>query len=199
TATLYTIARDVKIQVEFNPAKVASYRLIGYENRLLKRKDFADDKKDAGEIGAGHTVTALYEIVPVAGGGDAGSEGDDPLMADDLKYVETKIRPDAVSTDEVLTVRVRYKKPNGETSKLITTVITGEPAAMAASSNNLRFSAAVAMYAIILRESEHGGGMSLEDVGVLAKGAMGDDQHMYRAEFIRQVERTGLIIGLASK
>ncbi len=196
TATLYTIAKDVKIQVEFNPAKVASYRLIGYENRLLKRKDFADDKKDAGEIGAGHTVTALYEIVPADGG--AGSE-DDPLMADDLKYVETKIRPDAVNTDEVLTVRVRYKKPNGDTSKLITTVITGEPVAMAASSNNLRFSAAVAMYAIILMESEHGDGMSMEDVGVLAKGAMGDDQHMYRAEFIRQVERTGLIIELADK
>ncbi len=199
TATLYTIAKDVKIQVEFNPAKVASYRLIGYENRLLKRKDFADDKKDAGEIGAGHTVTALYEIVPAAGGTDAGSEEDDPLMADDLKYVETRVRPDAVNTDEVLTVRVRYKKPDGDTSKLITTVITGEPAAAAASSDNLRFSAAVAMYAIILRESEHGGGMSLEDVGVLAKGARGDDKHMYRAEFIRQVELTGLIIGLASK
>ena len=122
-----------------------------------------------------------------------------PLLEEDLKYIETKVRPEAMNTDEVLTVRVRYKEPDGDTSKLITTVITGEPVAVNASSNNLRFSAAVAMYAMILRESEHKGSMCLEDVSFLAKGAMGDDPHMYRAEFIRQVERTSLIIGLASK
>ena len=209
TSTLYTIAKDVKIQVEFNPAKVASYRLIGYENRLLKKEDFADDKKDAGEIGAGHTVTALYEIVPV--GSTAGrsgvdsSVGDDsggtmgPLLEEDLKYIETKVRPEAMNTDEVLTVRVRYKEPDGDTSKLITTVITGEPVAVNSSSDDIRFSAAVAMYAMILRESVYTGDIQLENIHVLAKDAIGDDEHMYRAEFIRQVERTSLIIGLASK
>ena len=122
-----------------------------------------------------------------------------PLLEDDLKYIETKVRPEAIKTDEVLTVRVRYKEPDGDTSKLITTVITGEPVAATVSSDNLRFSAAVAMYAMILRESAYTGDIQLENVRVLAKGAMGDDPHMYRAEFIRQVERTSLIIGLASK
>ena len=198
TSTLYTIAKDVKIQVEFNPLKVASYRLIGYENRLLNKEDFADDKKDAGEIGAGHSVTALYEIVPV-GAGDDVLEDVSSFVNDKLKYIDTKLSTEAMKSNEVVTVHVRYKEPDGDTSKLITTVVVDEPVAVDASSDDLRFSAAVAMYAMILRESVHTGDIQLDNVHDLAKGAMGDDPHMYRAEFIRQVERTSLIIGLASK
>ncbi len=197
TSTLYTIAKDVKIQVEFNPMKVASYRLIGYENRMLNKEDFEDDKKDAGEIGAGHSVTALYEIVPVGTGDDVLE--DDFFDIDDLKYQETKLSAEAMKSNEVVTVHVRYKEPDGDKSKLITTVVVDEPVTVNASSDDLRFSAAVAMYAMILRESVHVGGIQLDNVHDLAKGARGDDEHMYRAEFIRQVERTKLIIDLASK
>jgi Ca-activated chloride channel family protein len=192
TATLYTIAKDVKIQVEFNPAKVASYRLIGYENRLLKKEDFDDDKKDAGEIGAGHTVTALYEIDPV------GAKEDIPGKYE-LKYQETKIKNEAGRTDEILTVKIRYKDPDGDTSKLISTVLKGDPLGLERASENFRFSAAVAMFAMILRDSEHMGDSSLEGVRELAKSALGDDPFTYRAEFIQIVERTKLISSLASR
>ncbi len=192
TATLYTIAKDVKIQVEFNPAKVASYRLIGYENRLLKKEDFDDDKKDAGEIGAGHTVTALYEIVPAGGTGEV-SEGFE------LAYQETKIKKEAAKTDEILTVKIRYKDPDGDTSKLIQTALKGDPLDPEKSSDNFRFSAAVAMFAMILRDSEHRGDSSLEGVLELAKSSMGDDPFTYRSEFIQIVERTRLIYSLTSR
>ena len=192
TATLYTIAKDVKIQVEFNPAKVASYRLIGYENRLLKKEDFNDDKKDAGEIGAGHTVTALYEIVPAG-------EKEEAAGGYELTYQETKIKNEALETDEILTVKIRYKDPDGDTSKLIRTVLEGDPLALERSSDNFRFSAAVAMFALILRDSEYLGDSSLEDVTALAKSSMGDDPFTYRAEFLRIVEKTKLILGLTSR
>jgi Ca-activated chloride channel family protein len=186
--------------------KVASYRLIGYENRMLKKEDFADDKKDAGEIGAGHTVTALYEIVPVyydeefdAADAEAAAEAvAERFKPDDLKYVETKLSDKAFG-DEIVTVHVRYKEPDGETSKLITTVIDGEPVELEEASKDLRFASAVAMYAMILRKSEHMGGVTLEEVKKLAKKSRGDDENGYRAEFIRQVELTELVIGLASK
>ena len=190
TATLYTIAKDVKIQVEFNPAKVSSYRLVGYENRLLKKEDFDDDKKDAGEIGAGHTVTALYEIVP------AGKKADTPEI-EELKYLETKVKSEAWSTDEILTVRIRYKEPDGDTSKLITTALRDDPLALDRSSESFRFAAAVAMYALILRDSRYKGDASLKDVSALAKSALGDDPYTYRAEFLRIVERTKILTGLA--
>ncbi len=190
TATLYTIAKDVKIQVEFNPAKVSSYRLIGYENRLLKKEDFADDKKDAGEIGAGHTVTALYEIVP------AGEKANTPEI-EELKYLETKVKSVAWNTDEILTVRIRYKEPDGDTSKLISTVLSDGPIALDRSSENFRFAAAVAMYAMILRDSQYKGDASLKQVSALAKSALGDDLYTYRAEFLRIVERTKILAGLA--
>jgi Ca-activated chloride channel family protein len=115
--TLFTVAKDVKIQVEFNPAKVKAYRLIGYENRMLENKDFNDDKKDAGEIGAGHTVTALYEIVP------AGSKEEFP-GTDALKYQQVKVAP----SDELLTVKLRYKEPDGDTSKLLTKILRPQDA-----------------------------------------------------------------------
>ena len=190
TATLYAIAKDVKIQVEFNPAKVASYRLIGYENRLLKKEDFNDDKKDAGEIGAGHTVTALYEIIPAKEKGEASS-------AYELKYQKTTIKGEARDTDEILTVSIRYKDPDGDTSKLVSTLLRGESLELKRTSDNFRFSAAVAMFAMILRDSEFKGDSSLEGVRKLARSALGDDPFTYRAEFLQIVERTKLAYSLA--
>lgn len=178
--------------MEFNPAKVASYRLIGYENRLLEKEDFDDDRKDAGEIGAVHTVTALYEIVPAGGNGEAPG-------GYELTYQETKIKEEAVETDEILAVNILYKDPDGDTSKLMRTALKGDPIALKRSSSNFRFSAAVAMFALMLRDSEYRGNSSLEAVTALAKSSMGDDPFTYRAEFIRIVERTKLIFGLTSR
>jgi Ca-activated chloride channel family protein len=178
--------------VEFNPARVASYRLIGYENRLLKKEDFDDDLKDAGEIGAGHTVTALYEIVPANEKGKAATEYE-------LTYQETRIKSEALKSDEILSVKIRYKEPDEDTSKLIRTVMKGDPIEWEASSDNFRLSAAVAMFALLLRNSEYRGDANLEDVTALAKSSMGDDPFTYRAEFIRIVERTKLILGLTSR
>lgn len=142
--TLFTIAKDVKIQVEFNPAKVKAYRLIGYENRLLNKEDFADDTKDAGELGSGHTVTALYEIIPY------GSKEEIPGV-DELKYQETKISPEAFKSKELMTVKLRYKAPDGDTSQLITQPLLESNTSVAKASENFRFSAAVAAFGMILR------------------------------------------------
>ncbi|MBC8042537.1 MAG: VWA domain-containing protein [Rhizobacter sp.] len=176
--TLFTIAKDVKIQVEFNPAKVQDYRLVGYENRMLKKEDFNDDKKDAGEIGSGHSVTALYEIVPV--GAEAKSKPVDPL-----KY---QAKQQASETDEMMTVKFRYKDPKGSTSKLITKVLKDESRALLQTSENFRFSAAVAEFSHILRDSKFKGEATYAEVLALAKGAKGRDDQGYRAEFIRLVQ-----------
>jgi Ca-activated chloride channel homolog len=177
--TLFTVAKDVKIQVEFNPARVRSYRLLGYENRLLAREDFADDRKDAGELGAGHAVTALYEVVPV---------GADPvaLSDDSLTYQQVTVRPSARRSGELLTVRLRYKDPRGTTSRLLETPILdrGRPEA----SEDMRFASAVAEFALLLRESEHKGRASYDQVLALARGARGEDPQGYRVEFIGMVE-----------
>ena len=155
--TLVTIAKDVKIQVEFNPAKVAAYRLVGYENRALRNEDFADDRKDAGELGAGHTVTALYEIVPV-GASLAGTGGD----LDALKYQTVRPRS-GVESDEWLTVQLRYKEPDGTTSRLLThPVRVRRPAAEP--TGDFRFAAAVAAFGLVLRESEYRGTATLDQV-----------------------------------
>lgn len=185
TSTLFTIAKDVKIQVEFNPVKISSYRLIGYENRKLEDKDFKDDTKDAGEIGAGHTVTALYEVVPVS------KENADTQY--DLKYQETKIKKNAQTSDEVLTVRIRYKDPDGKKSKEFLEALKGDPVRLSKSSNNFRFSAAVAEFSMILRDSEFKGNSNLESVEDLAKNAKGDDQFGYRAEFLTLVDRVKIL------
>ena len=185
SGTLYTIAKDVKIQVEFNPAKVHSYRLLGYENRRLANEDYEDDKKDAGEVGAGHTVTALYEIVPL--------RPNDKSQVQELKYQETKIKNSAFKSSDVLTVRIRYKDPDGDQSQEISKVLTGKSVQLAKASNNFRFSAAVAQFAQILRDSEFKGEADLKTVKKLAKGAKGDDEYGYRAEFINLVERCMLI------
>lgn len=184
TATLFTIAKDVKIQVEFNPAKVKSYRLIGYENRRLNTEDFTDDKKDAGEIGAGHTVTALYEIVPT--NATVARSGDN-------KYTQTVIKKVAFDTDEVLTVRIRYKAPDGDVSKEFSNVLDSAPQSVRETGENFRFSAAVAEFAMLLRDSEFKANASLASVYNLAKSAKGNDPFGYRAEFISLVERADIL------
>ncbi|MCK5124795.1 MAG: VWA domain-containing protein [candidate division Zixibacteria bacterium] len=181
-STLFTIAKDVKIQIEFNPAQVASYRLIGYENRLLAKEDFNDDKKDAGEIGAGHTVTALYEVVPV--GGETPTSGVDPL-----KYQTTGITGEAIASSELMTLKLRYKQPDGNTSKLISTPVTDNMMALNNTSDNFRFSAAVAQFGMLLRGSEFAGSSTFEGVLNLADDSKGKDKHGYRAEFIDLVKR----------
>ena len=177
-ATLVTIAKDVKIQVEWNPARVAAYRLIGYENRALRAEDFADDKKDAGEIGAGHSVTALYEVVP------KGVPIDLPAV-DPLKYQ----RPASATADddELLTVKLRYKEPSGEQSRLLARTVQGRSPARP--SVNLRFSAAVAAFGMLLRDSEYKGEATWSQVRELAEGARGNDPDGYRAEFLGLVRR----------
>lgn len=176
-ATLFTIAKDVKIQVEFNPAKVQAYRLIGYENRKLKAEDFNDDKKDAGELGAGHTVTALYEIIPV------GVESTFSSSVDPLKYQQTK-KISVPKTNELLTVKFRYKAPNGTKSKLITHALKDKSTPFNSTSDNFRFSAAVAEFGMLLRDSEFKQSASYDHTLALALGSKGKDPHGYRSEFI---------------
>ncbi|MBN1698234.1 MAG: VWA domain-containing protein [Spirochaetales bacterium] len=176
-STLLTIAKDVKIQIEFNPARVDSYRLIGYENRVMAKEDFADDTKDAGELGAGHSVTALYEIVPSIGDG-GGTE---------LKYQETRINDGAYNTDEIMTMKFRYKKPKGDTSILIEIPVRDEDIPLTASSDNFRFASAVAEWGLLLRNSEHKADASYEQVLDLAGGSRGKDEYGYREEFISLV------------
>ncbi len=178
--TLLTLAKDVKVQVEFNPARVAGYRLLGYENRLLAAEDFNDDTKDAGELGAGHTVTALYEVVPK--GVPVPREGG----VDSLRYRPgADADPPSDFADEMLYVKVRYKDPDGATSKLL-----AEPVAdkVAAPSADFRFAAAVAAFGMLLRDSPHAGDYDLDDVVSLAERGLGADSRGYRGEFVRLVE-----------
>jgi Ca-activated chloride channel homolog len=177
-ATLVTVAKDVKIQVEFNPANVTAYRLIGYENRLLRNDDFNDDKKDAGEIGAGHTVTALYEIVPT------GVEIDAPTV-DPLKYQRPASGTVSAARDELMTVKLRYKAPDGDESRLITVPVKNRTAELSA---NVGFAAAVAEFGMVLRQSEHRGSSTLQDAAEMARRFRGADHDGYRAEFVRLVE-----------
>ncbi len=183
--TLFTIAKDVKIQVEFNPTKVQAYRLIGYENRALRDQDFNDDKKDAGDIGAGHSVTALYEIIPMG----IDSRVKLPKI-DDLKYQKPKEGNTSYNADELMQVKLRYKEPNADTSQLITTIVNDRPIAFDATSENLKFSAAVAMYGFLLRDSEYKGMANFDRVLTLAKQSQGRDEFGYRGEFIQLVRLT---------
>lgn len=175
--TLYTIAKDVKIQIEFNPKKVQAYRLIGYENRLLADEDFIDDTKDAGELGSGHTVTALYEIIP------NGVKSDYLKELDDLKY--TKTITSSEYTDELFTVKFRYKKPDGDKSIEMVHVQKDE---QTEPSEDLKFASAVALFGMQLRHSKYDNKSKTEDVIALAKQGRGLDVDGYRAEFIRLVE-----------
>ena len=174
--TLYTIAKDVKIQVEFNPAKVQAYRLIGYENRLLATEDFVDDTKDAGELGSGHTVTALYEVVPV------GVQSDYVKGMVDLKYTNASSKNGF--SNELLTVKFRYKKPQGSVSTEMVHVLNTKTSEM---SSDFKFASAVALFGMHLRKSEYKNGAVLKDVIQLAESGRGEDKQGYRAEFIRLV------------
>src|SRR6266545_3082524 len=183
--TLVTIAKDVKIQVEFNPARVASYRLIGYEKRMLRKEDFNNDKVDAGEIGAGHTVTALYEVVPV---GAASNPAASVPPVDPLKYSASSATSTS-SSDEMLTVKLRYKKPDGDKSELIERAVTDSNAAFERASPDFKFAAAVAEFGMILRDSEHKGNGTLGTVLEWAQEGKGTDANGYRAGFIDLVRK----------
>jgi Ca-activated chloride channel family protein len=180
--TLFTIAKDVKFQIEFNPAKVQAYRLIGYENRRLNDEDFNDDKKDAGELGSGHTVTALYEIIPV------GVESEFIKTVDPLKYQNNDVEELAYDTRELMTLKLRYKRPDGDKSKLITRTVLDKNRDWDNTSENFRWSVAVAEFGMLLRESKFSQNADLASVIDIAKGARGTDEEGYRSEFIRLVE-----------
>jgi Ca-activated chloride channel homolog len=180
TGTLITIAKDVKIQVEFNPTQVQAYRLIGYENRKLAARDFNDDKKDAGEIGAGHSVTALYEIVPT----NVKFHGS---SIDKLKYQKNQSDKKTLSK-ELMTVKLRYKKPEGNTSKLLEIAVPNKSVSFENSSNSLKWASAVATFGMILREDKDIGEVNMSWIINLSKQSLGEDRHGHRQEFIELVE-----------
>jgi Ca-activated chloride channel family protein len=196
SGSLTTIAKDVKIQIEFNPGQVRAYRLIGYENRVLAAKDFNDDTKDAGEIGAGHTVTALYELAP------AGVAEPKPVL-DDLKYQGGKraegkgqrekelkdLTADDEASKELLTLKLRFKQPDGEESKKIEYPLSEKGTRFNNATPDFRFAASVAAFGMILRDSPHRGGITMAGVGEIAASSLGDDTRGYRAEFLDLVRR----------
>lgn len=182
-STLFTIAKDVKIQIEFNPQQVQAYRLVGYENRMLASEDFNDDQKDAGELGSGHTVTALYEIIPV------GVKDNFTKSVDDLKY-QTKGSITGSNSNEIMTVKLRYKRPDEDVSRLISLPVPDTNKPLAQSSDNFRFSAAVAEFGLLLRNSEYKESGNYQQVIMMAKSARGKDVNGYRSEFINLVEAT---------
>ncbi len=207
--TLFTIAKDVKLQIEFNPDKVKAYRLIGYENRMLAKEDFNNDKKDAGELGSGHTVTALYEIIP-KGVNDESLDGVDALKYQKIK----KVKLTNVYTNELLNVKLRYKRPNnltfpktpleliddtkeqnGDTIKMIQFPLIDTPVELAETSTNFRFAAAVAEFGMLLRNSQYKGNGDFNLVKQLAKNAMGNDEDGYRKEFVQLVEGAAILKG----
>jgi Ca-activated chloride channel family protein len=182
--TLYTVAKDVKLQIEFNPKYVQAYRLVGYENRVLQNEDFNNDKKDAGEMGAGHTVTALYEVI-------AAGANVTPLV-DPLKYQQkTTINTDA--SGEVLTVKLRYKEPQSDSSKLLSQVLNWKNQAVTATATDFQMATAVAAFGLLLRNSEYKGQATYDQVLTLAGKAKGDDTEGYRAEFIQMVKKAMII------
>jgi len=183
-ATLQTIAKDVKLQVEFNPREVAAYRLVGYVNRQLEDEEFSDDSTDAGELGAGHSVTALYDVIPRG----VESEVDVPTVGD-LKYQETQPSDEAAASDELLTLKLRFKAPDGDRSQLIERPLTREMAEKAVSSD-FHFAAAVAGYGMMLRGSEYKGTLTLDVVRRLAERGRGADPNGTRAGFISLIEDT---------
>ncbi len=181
----------MKIQVEFNPARVASYRLIGYENRALAKEDFNDDRVDAGDVGAGHTVTALYEIVPVGG---ANGDGEARPEVDALKYGPAGKRTAAprpaatagkgTESDELLTVKIRYKAPDGDVSRKLEFPLVDGGAGFASADGEFKFAAAVAAWGMLLRESPHAGAATWADVLEWAEAGLGNDPEGHRAEFV---------------
>jgi Ca-activated chloride channel family protein len=185
-ATLLTIAKDVKLQVEFNPARVASYRLVGYENRLLQDRDFDDDTKDAGDIGAGHSVTALYEITL--------TDREDNESGRPRKYSDVTVKDDARGSSELLTVSFRYKRPAETESRLLSHVVKDRTTRFAKASEDFRFSAAVAEFGMILRDSPQKSEATMAHVIATARGARGEDPFGYRAEFVSLAEMAEILV-----
>jgi Ca-activated chloride channel family protein len=185
--TLFTIAKDVKLQVEFNPAKVQAYRLVGYENRVLAKEDFNDDKKDAGDMGSGHTVTAFYEIVP------AGIKDDYSASVDPLKYQKPKPVAYSNASDEMMTIKFRYKEPASLKSKLSQVTVKDEPINLKSTSTDFRFAAAVAEIGMLLRDSKFKQNSGYEQAIKMARSAKGEDTEGYRAEFIKLAESARLL------
>ncbi|MCE9544979.1 MAG: DUF3520 domain-containing protein, partial [Planctomycetia bacterium] len=183
TGTLMTIAKDVKIQIEFNPAKVAGYRLIGYEDRMLAAEDFNNDKKGAGEIGAGHTVTALYEIVPAG-------KVVDTTDVDALKYQKPQHLTDAAKKGELLTLKLRYKEPEGDKSSLIEVPLADQVKKFAAASSDFQFAASMAAFGMLLRDSKFKGSATYDAVLEIATQNKGADKEGHRNEFLEIVRRT---------
>jgi Ca-activated chloride channel family protein len=179
TSTLFPIAKDVKIQIEFNPATVAEYRLVGYETRMLAREDFENDKVDAGDVGSGQTVTALYEIVPVGG----------PRAIGDLRYSRPRAVADAGNSSEYGFVKIRYKQPNADRSQEISTPIdrASEVRSFAEAPRDARFATGVASFAELLRGGRYSGSMTYDDVLEMVSAARGDDAFGYRSEFVQLV------------
>ncbi len=180
--TLFTIAKDVKLQVEFNPAYVQGYRLVGYENRILNKEDFNDDEKDAGDLGSGHTVTALYEVIPV------GVKSSFLKNVDPLKYQQNESAVSSGLSSEMMTIKFRYKTPGEDKSKLIVHPLLYSETKNAQASENFRFAAAVAEFGMLLRNSDFKAGASYASVLRSAGNALGYDKEGYRREFIRMVE-----------
>jgi Ca-activated chloride channel family protein len=186
--TLVTIAKDVKIQVEFNPAKIQAYRLIGYENRLMKAEDFNDDTKDAGEIGAGHTVTALYELVQV------GKEIGYPVSkVDGLKYQQTDKTAPAGGSADLMTVKLRYKEPTGTKSAKLEFPVRQVVESFEAASLDFRFAASVAAFGMVLRDSKYKADLNFEQVARMAEASRGKDSRNYRAQFIELVRKAATL------
>lgn len=179
--TLFTIAKDVKLQIEFNPARVQAYRLIGYENRMLNKEDFNNDKKDAGELGSGHTVTALYEIIP------QGVPNEFLEKVDPLRYGKPNdpVTPFVTNREELMNIKFRYKDPAAETSKLIEHPVVDKQTALANTSSNFRFAASVVEFGMLLRNSEFKQASSYENARKLAREALGNDEEGYRGEFLQ--------------
>ncbi len=190
--TLFTVAKDVKIQIEFNPAVVSAYRLIGYENRVLSKEDFNDDKVDAGEIGAGHRVTALYEIAPVGKLPDSIAPDVDPLKyqpsgdvdAEEAAQPQDPEDSDQSATKEILTLKIRHKPPQGDVSEKLAFPLVNESVPFQEADTDFQFAAAVAGFGMQLRNSSHAGTWTMDDVIATATDAKGDDEHGLRAEFL---------------
>jgi len=183
TRTIYTIAKDVKLQVEFNPTHVKEYRLIGYENRVLKDEDFNNDLKDSGDMGAGHTVTALYEVVPAVSEGSMTTGSVDPL-----KYQDRNVKSSAGNDPDLMTIKIRYKDPESETSKLFDLTARDNGLKLEDASDNFKFSAAVAGFGMLLRNSSYKGGATYDSMEELAIQSKGKDEKGYRDEFIRLID-----------
>jgi Ca-activated chloride channel family protein len=184
--TLVTIAKDVKLQLEFNPRQVAAYRLIGYENRVLRAEDFNNDQKDAGEIGAGHSVTALYELVP------AGGEAATPKV-DELKYQRIPDATDAAASDELVTLKLRYKQPDGDASELIERAVQDGKESDAQASEDFRFATSVAGFGLLLRGSQFKADLTWGAVLELADASRGADENGYRAEFVELAKKARIL------